>query len=195
MDKCCVDWCECVQIKSGRGYCRKHYDQIRKHGYILPVRTARDSNRINIKGNVAEIIITDRKDNYVCTAIIDADDADRVKGYKWSSQGKYIRTVVDSKNIYLHRFVMDYKGELDVDHINRNRLDNRKSNLRIVTRSLNLSNKQCKGYTDTKRKLQKPFYVKISTKGKEFAQYVGTKEEARKLAYEKRLELGIYKES
>lgn len=195
MNKCCVDWCNNVPNVSGNGYCRKHYDQMRKYGHILPVRSQYDPNRINIKGDTAEIIITDRTDNVICTAIIDAEDVDRVKRHKWSFQGKYVRTSIKNKNIYLHRFIMNYNGDLDIDHINRNRLDNRKVNLRICTRSLNLSNKKCKGYRDTKRKLSKPYYVRISTKDKVFAQYVNTEEEAQKLAYEKRVELGIYKET
>ena len=90
MNKCCVDWCNNVPNVSGNGYCRKHYDQMRKYGHILPVRSQYDPNRINIKGDTAEIIITDRTDNVICTAIIDAEDVDRVKRHKWSFQGKYV---------------------------------------------------------------------------------------------------------
>lgn len=45
-----------------------------------------------------------------------------------------------SKTIRMHRVVLGYYGALDVDHINRNSLDNRKENLRVVDRSTNIKN-------------------------------------------------------
>ena len=49
------------------------------------------------------------------------------------------------KKVFLHRVVLNYFGELEIDHINLNGLDNRKSNLRIVTRSENASNNRGSG--------------------------------------------------
>lgn len=40
----------------------------------------------------------------------------------------------------MHRLIMDAKDGQKVDHINRNTLDNRKSNLRFVTQSQNMMN-------------------------------------------------------
>jgi hypothetical protein len=44
------------------------------------------------------------------------------------------------KTLFLHRFLMSPPAGLSVDHINGNRLDNRKHNLRICTTQQNLQN-------------------------------------------------------
>lgn len=46
------------------------------------------------------------------------------------------------RDIRMHRVVAGYDGPLDIDHINRNPLDNRRANLRIVTRSANQLNRR-----------------------------------------------------
>lgn len=56
--------------------------------------------------------------------------------------GGYAFINIDDVDIRLHRYIMKYNGEDVVDHINNNRLDNRKSNLRIVTRNQNAQNRQ-----------------------------------------------------
>ncbi len=71
-------------------------------------------------------------------ALIDEDDFVRVSNKSWflNDQG-YALWANGKKNIRLHRFILDYYGDKDIDHINRDKLDNRKSNLRIVDRSTN----------------------------------------------------------
>ena len=75
--------------------------------------------------------------------LIDKEDYPLVSKYGWMlHSGGYIYGYIPStkKLVYLHRFLKDApKGKM-VDHINRNKLDNRKSNLRLVTRSQNMYN-------------------------------------------------------
>ncbi len=72
-------------------------------------------------------------------ALIDNDDFEKVSKNKWSfhHRGYVVR---GKPQISLHRFIMNaQKGQM-VDHINRNKLDNRKSNLRFVTSRQNQFN-------------------------------------------------------
>lgn len=70
-------------------------------------------------------------------AIVDAADYDELSKHSWSIQGKgYIGSSIGS----LHRVIMKTPAGMDTDHINGNRLDNRRCNLRIATRSQNNAN-------------------------------------------------------
>lgn len=78
------------------------------------------------------------------SCIIDDEDYELVSSMKWYAKfnGRFY-AVNESKNsrVFMHRLIAGVKhAELDVDHINRNTLDNRRANLRIVTRQQNLFN-------------------------------------------------------
>ena len=45
------------------------------------------------------------------------------------------------RTLYMHRLILKPDPGIQVDHINRNRLDNRRENLRFATRSQNQANK------------------------------------------------------
>jgi hypothetical protein len=75
-------------------------------------------------------------------AIVDDEDFDLVKDYRWYyHKGYAVRN--DWKNhreIALHRVISNPEVNMVVDHINRNTLDNRRDNLRICTRAQNCQN-------------------------------------------------------
>jgi len=89
-------------------------------------------------------------------AIIDRDDYPKIKDSNWHfTSNSYLSHThrVDGKQkaLYLHNVVMDRldhtgKGSTEtVDHINRNGLDNRKENLRILTQTEQNLNQKRKG--------------------------------------------------
>lgn len=74
-------------------------------------------------------------------ALIDVADEKLVTRYVWykSEQG-YAFALGVGERILMHRLVMDAPDYTIIDHINGNRLDNRRCNLRIVTRGENSRN-------------------------------------------------------
>ncbi len=75
---------------------------------------------------------------------VDPSDLARVCRHSWQIQknkwGIYVRTMIKKRKVYLHRFILDAPKGSDVDHKNRDGLDNRRANLRICTRSQNNMN-------------------------------------------------------
>jgi hypothetical protein len=76
---------------------------------------------------------------------IDAEDADRLRHRSWwlhpDGYAASDVTTFDGRSIaYLHREVVTAPPDRLVDHINGDRLDNRKANLRLATHSQNAAN-------------------------------------------------------
>jgi len=83
--------------------------------------------------------------------LVDTDMFDTVNQYTWtkSSYGYAVRYTGSSRKrnrklIWLHRFIMSPQKEEEVDHINHNKLDNRKCNLRLCNRQMNSFNNKSK---------------------------------------------------
>lgn len=72
----------------------------------------------------------------------DKEDFDKVKIHCWhiDKNHGYPKTVIKGVKIYLHNYILPNNKKLFVDHINGNKADNRKNNLRFVTASQNLMN-------------------------------------------------------
>lgn len=77
-------------------------------------------------------------------SLIDDGDLELVSHFKWwidlSSNTPYAVTRIGGRTISLHRFLLNPKVSIQVDHIDGNGLNNQRSNLRICTRSQNIAN-------------------------------------------------------
>lgn len=75
--------------------------------------------------------------------IVDDEDYIRVSQYAWYLNSRYIvHTFNHSDKVKLHHFILGRPlPPYQIDHINRNTFDNRKSNLRMVTASTNMQNR------------------------------------------------------
>jgi hypothetical protein len=126
--------------------------------------------------------------------LIDEADYESIKDYRWklSSHGyithqEWKGQRKKPKTFYLHRLIMNpNEGQL-VDHINGDKLDNRRENLRLCDKGGNQRNrgKQAnntsgyKGVYLSKKGKLKPWYVKIAFEGKDYSGgYHASKEEA-----------------
>ena len=80
--------------------------------------------------------------------IVDDQDFEYLNQWKWSFDGRYAtrskhikieKNEYKSKKVYLHHLLVD-KSYGVIDHINRNPLDNKRSNLRVTSVSANIRN-------------------------------------------------------
>jgi hypothetical protein len=81
--------------------------------------------------------------------LVDDEDLGRISQFVWrrGCRGYAVRSTGNAKNgtyktHYLHREISGTPAGLLTDHANRNRLDNRKQNLRIATGSQNRMNSE-----------------------------------------------------
>ena len=129
-----------TSILHGAPYCKRHYNQMWRHGKIIE-STVYDKNEILIDGDTARIIIKDKRQNYKCESIIDAEDVDKIEKYKWyESYGYCVTKGIDHNNGIDISNVIFNDFESRFDHQNHNKLDNRKSNLRPVSAQQNAMN-------------------------------------------------------
>jgi len=135
-----------------KGFCSKHYQQICNHGRILE-RTRCEKNEVIDCGNYYEICLYNIKNIEIARTKIDKEDLRKVKKYKWylnkkGGKGCYVRAKVNKRSSSLHQLILGKKIGMDIDHINHIKIDNRKQNLRYVTKSQNQMNqKNVKGYS------------------------------------------------
>jgi hypothetical protein len=79
-------------------------------------------------------------------ALVDDADFEWLNKYTWSYDGKKYakrtqsRTIL-KKDLTMHREIMGFPENKQVDHINGNKLDNRRENLRLCSNSENLCNR------------------------------------------------------
>ena len=96
-------------------------------------------NQYYIDGDTAELILTDQSGRATGHAVIDIDDlGPALAAGRWFLDSGYART---SSGMTLHRLIMGDPSGIQVDHINHDRLDCRRSNLRLCTIAENSRNK------------------------------------------------------
>lgn len=135
--------CDCCgsEEKPRRKYenkmlCPKCYYIAKRKGGILITQ----ENEIITKNEYSEIVLRNAYGIEIGRAKIDTDDIEKVKKYKWRLSNGYVKSTVN--DIGLSRVIMDCNDrKFDVDHLNRNTLNNTKNNLCIVPHKDNCKNR------------------------------------------------------
>lgn len=140
---CSVEGCENIKI-FGNGMCQKHYQQVSRNGKVL-TRTILDKNEYCYIPCMKcyEFLLYNKDCIPIGTCIIDEDDFEKISNLKWYlNVNGYAATFKENKNIYLHKLITKDMFDGLCDHINGDKLDNRKENLREATHSQNMVNKK-----------------------------------------------------
>lgn len=120
----------------------------------------RGFNEYKIMGDITEIYV-ERKDGKKFVILIDTEDLPRLleldcpwgancyikNNWIYARASIYIKDENGKKKIKplrMHQFILGVESGIDVDHINHNNLDNRKSNLRIIPHENNATNRKSK---------------------------------------------------
>lgn len=81
---------------------------------------------------------------------IDASDYEVIKKHSWYiSKRGYVTTNIKRKATPMHKILLGENKGFDVDHISGNKLDNRRSNLRICTHQQNMFNQKIRSTNKT----------------------------------------------
>lgn len=173
--------------------CEKHYKQMLRHGEITNSSSylTSEPNEILTNGDLSEVVIKNRYGEEVARAVIDTKNKHLVEEHKWNlmNQG-YVGSGAGAEQILLHRLLTDCPDDMYVDHINRDPMDNRMANMRIVTNQQNNINKgmykhNTSGYKGvTWDKSRNKWIAQISVDGKNI--FLG-RFECKEKAYEARL--------
>ena len=173
-----------LQKYNGVMTCSKHRSQLIRHGKIFE-RTRFDKNEIIELDNCCKMFLYDKDCTISGYTLFDKDCLD-VKKHRWTfDKDGYVMTIIKGKRMLLHRFIFNYFGKDDIDHKNHIRYDNRKENIRIATRSQNLTNRKSTGVSIDKRNKFKKYraYITVDKKRIELGLFL-TFEEARKVRLE-----------
>lgn len=114
-----------------RDYCRTHYAQLYRRGYVK-LDTRLTANTYRNQGNLTYIGLRNNDGVITSEAIIDTKNIDKVKVIKWyRKEGRYVYGIKDGKRYYLHRVVADCPKGRVINHWDHNELNCTETNLVI----------------------------------------------------------------
>jgi len=134
-----------VQIRHKDFSCYKSFNseaEAEQYIRLTNVREGLLKNRSSVFANRVEVELTGGK-----KLICNVDNIDLIESHTWHCTNKgYAATIINgTTNLsFFHNLAMKHlPSEITVDHINKNGLDNRKSNLRLVDQRIQSINRGC----------------------------------------------------
>jgi hypothetical protein len=119
--------------------CRGHRKQMYTLGYTKPMK--RELINFEDFEDRTEIIIRNNLHEETCRAIVNLEDSEKVRTKSWClANTGYIVSNTDSDYVLLHRFITSVDKGLYIDHMDHDKLNNRRENLRICTNQENARN-------------------------------------------------------
>lgn len=138
----------CKQPVHSRELCRGHAEQVRLNRKRQPLGLPGPTNDLRrVRPGVTGVVLGD------AVALVDDADVSAVAQQKWAVDPHgYARASIrgasaraqgrkGSTHVLMHRYILCPEPHMEVDHINGNRLDNRRCNLRLATRKQNGRNR------------------------------------------------------
>lgn len=192
-----VKWlCKCV---CGNETVVRVYDLMSGHtqscGCLQKEKVGERSKKYNVFEIKGDVSIGYTKSGIAF--LIDTEELDKVSKYCWyiNAQG-YITSRIGNKIVSLHRFILNINDDRIIDHKNRIKTDNRKTNLRVATNQQNNMNRGINRNSTTgvkgvsKSKNEKKYIAYIYKDGRHI--HIGTYDtlkEARQARIQKEVEL------
>lgn len=111
------------------------------HKNEIPTKRYKKENKYIKKDNHYDIELYNYFGEIEGVAKIIIEDYSITQGYIWrvSSEG-YVFTHKNGKTVFMHRLILKPSNKEIIDHENHDKLDNRRENIRIATKSTNAMN-------------------------------------------------------
>lgn len=127
-----------------------------------------ERNPVEYHEGYAVIWATDRNGNKKAPYKVDIEDVERLLEHRWSvATDGYAK----HRTFKMHRVIMNAEKGQIIDHINQDKSDNRKENLRFATHSVNMRNREMKiGLSGVRHitKFATTYAVSVRCKGKRY---------------------------